>query len=87
MARSDLLVSIVRAAATGDRQTLKSAAEALAADERAKKHHILADRLQRALSAVPVTPPPLTTSSSSGPTSGREAILEVQPSITVALYI
>jgi len=36
MARSDLLVSLVRAAAGGDRETLKSTTEALAADERAK---------------------------------------------------
>ena len=79
MARSDLLVSLVRAGAAGDRETLRSTTEALAADERAKKHHILADRLQRALSAVPVTPPPLTTSTASGGGSGREAIIEVQP--------
>ena len=78
MARSDLLVSLVRAAAAGDRDTLRSTAEALAADERAKNHHILADRLQRALSAVPVTPAPLATSASAG-NSGREAIIEVQP--------
>jgi SpoVK/Ycf46/Vps4 family AAA+-type ATPase len=77
MARSDLLVSLVRAAATGDRDSLRSTTEALAADERAKKHHILADRLQRALSAVPVTPPTLTTSSSPS-VSGREAIFEVE---------
>jgi hypothetical protein len=81
MARSDLLVSLVRAAATGDREALKSTAEALAADERAKKHHILADRLQRALSAVPVTPPPLTTSVGAGTASGREAIIEIEPRI------
>lgn len=78
MARSDLLVSLVRAAAVGDRETLKSSAEALAADERAKNHHILADRLQRALAAVPVTPPSLATSVSSG-NGGREAIIEVTP--------
>lgn len=79
MARSDLLVSLVRAGAAGDREMLKSTAEALMADERAKKHHILADRLQRALSAVPITPPPLTTSATSGSGSGREAIIEVEP--------
>jgi hypothetical protein len=71
----------VRAAATGDRETIKSTTEALAADERAKKHHILADRLQRALSAVPVTPPPLTTSVVSSGGSGREAIMQVEPRI------
>ena len=79
MARSDLLISLVRAAAAGDRETVRSTAEALAADERAKKHHILADRLQRALSTVPVTPPPLTMSPPSSSASGREAIIEIQP--------
>ncbi|MGC6401600.1 AAA family ATPase [Sphingomonas sp. FW199] len=78
MARSDLLVSLVRASAAGDRETVRSATEALVADERAKKHYIVADRLQRALSAVPVTPPALTsTSLQLNPTSGRDAILEV----------
>ena len=78
MARSDLLISIVRAGATGDRETLKSAAEALMADERAKKHHVLADRLQRALSTVAVTPPSLTASNK--PNSGaQESIIEVRP--------
>ncbi|SMF65764.1 ATPase family associated with various cellular activities (AAA) [Azospirillum oryzae] len=80
MARSDLLVSLVRAGIAGERETLKSTVEAIVADERAKSHHILADRLQRALSTVAVTPPPLT--SSSIPTSGgRDAILEVTPTI------
>ena len=79
MARSDLLVSLVRAGAAGDRETLRATAEALAADERAKNHHVLADRLQRALSAVPVTPPPMTTSAAGGGGSGREAIIEVEP--------
>ena len=35
MARSDLLVSLIRAGATGDQETLKSTTEALMADERA----------------------------------------------------
>ena len=81
MARSDLLISLVRAASAGDRETLKSTAEALAADERAKKHHILADRLERALTAVPVTPPPLTGGSRTETGSGREAIIEIEPRI------
>lgn len=62
MARADHLVSLVRASVAGDRETLRAAAEAIAADERAKNHHIVADRIERALSTVPVTPPPLTTS-------------------------
>jgi SpoVK/Ycf46/Vps4 family AAA+-type ATPase len=71
-------VSLLRAGAVGDREALRSTAEALVADERAKKHYIVADRLQRALSTIPVTPPALTSSSPQpNPTNGREAILEV----------
>lgn len=80
MARADHLVSLVRASAIGDRETLRSATEAIVADERAKKHHIVADRLERALSTVPVTPPPLTTSQTQiGP--GRDTIIEVTPRV------
>ena len=80
MARADHLVSLVRASVAGDRETLRAATEAIVADERAKKHHILADRLERALSTVPVTPPPLTTSQPQiGP--GRDTILEVEPKV------
>lgn len=81
MARSDLLVSLVRAATAGDRDVVKRTAEAMAADERAKNHHILADRLQRALSAVQVSPPSLTSSSATkaGQGDGRDAVLEIEP--------
>jgi len=81
MARSDLLISLVRAGATGDRATLRTTAEALVADERAKKHNILADRIQRALSAISVTPPALTTSAPSAQANGRDAILELEPRV------
>ena len=49
MARSDLLVSLVRAGASGDSKELTSTVEAIIAEERAKQHNILADRLARAL--------------------------------------
>jgi SpoVK/Ycf46/Vps4 family AAA+-type ATPase len=81
MARSDLLVSLVRAGVAGDKDMLRSTAEALMADERAKKHHVVADRLQRALSTISVTPPALTTSSSTGQLQGRDAILELEARI------
>jgi len=45
MARADLILNLVRAAARGDRAQLQKTVEALAADERAKNHGILADRL------------------------------------------
>ncbi|MCP1557271.1 UNVERIFIED_ORG: SpoVK/Ycf46/Vps4 family AAA+-type ATPase [Methylobacterium sp. SuP10 SLI 274] len=84
MARSDLLIALVRAGAAGDRDTLRVTAEALAADERAKNHNIVADRIQRALAAVPITPPALTASAHQLATaSGREAILEIAPRLSL----
>lgn len=77
MARSDLLLSIVRAGATGDRAALRSSVEAAVAEERGKNHHILADRLQKALSSVTVTPP--TVSSALTNQSGKDTILETVP--------
>ena len=49
MARSDLLISLVRAGAAGDRRELARTVETLVAEERARQHNILADRLTRAL--------------------------------------
>lgn len=49
MARSDLLVSLVKAGASGDRKSLSSTVEAIIAEERAKQHNVLADRLTRVL--------------------------------------
>jgi SpoVK/Ycf46/Vps4 family AAA+-type ATPase len=83
MAKSDLLISLVRAGAAGDKSMLRSTVEAIMADERAKSHHALADRLERALQAVAITPPSLVTSQRSAQTSGRDTILEVTPKITL----
>lgn len=52
MTRSDLLIDLVRAGAQGDTERLRTAAAAIAADERAKKHDGVADRITRALDAV-----------------------------------
>lgn len=51
MARSDLLVSLVKAGTTGDRRGFKSAAEAIIAEERAKRHNVLADQLANVIQA------------------------------------
>jgi len=83
MARSDLLISLVRAGVAGDRAMLKSTTEALVAEERAQNHHILADRLERALSTVPVTPPALTTAASPAG-SGKDTILELEPRVRLS---
>jgi SpoVK/Ycf46/Vps4 family AAA+-type ATPase len=45
MARSDLLLSLVRAGAKGDTSLLRKTVEAIVAEERSKQHHVLADRL------------------------------------------
>ncbi len=45
MARSDLLISLARAANTGDRKLLRNILEAIVAEERAKQHNVLAERL------------------------------------------
>ncbi len=49
MARSDLLLALVRASSQGDQDRVRVAIEALVADERAKRHHVLAERLEEAL--------------------------------------
>ena len=49
MARSDLLLSLVRAATHGDSSLLRRSVEALISEERAKQHHVLADRLEAQL--------------------------------------
>lgn len=66
MSRSDLLVSLVKASTTGDRQTVRQVAEALIADERAKQHNVLADRLAKALYSASIN----------GSSNGRSASIE-----------
>jgi hypothetical protein len=45
MPRADLIVNLVKAGSQGDQQMFRSTVEAIAAEERAKKHGQLADRL------------------------------------------
>ena len=45
MARADLVLNLIKAGTQGDRLQFQKSVEALAADERAKNHSILADRL------------------------------------------
>lgn len=49
MPRADLIVNLVRAGTQGDQQTFRSTVEAIAAEERAKRHTQLADRLEENL--------------------------------------
>ena len=45
MARADLILTLIKASRQGDDQQVRKTVEALAAEERAKNHTILADRL------------------------------------------
>ena len=51
MARADLLLNLVRAGAKGDPVLFRETLEALIVEERAKQHHVLADRLAAHLHA------------------------------------
>lgn len=53
MARGDLLIALVQSGAAGDEVSFRRAAEALIAEERAKKHGILATQLTDALTRRP----------------------------------
>lgn len=47
MARSDLLLNLVRAGVAGDNRTFRTAVHAIVAEERAKQHNVIADKLER----------------------------------------
>ena len=49
MARSDLLISLVKAGSSGDSRSVRATAEAIIAEEKAKNHNVLADRLTKAM--------------------------------------
>lgn len=49
MARSDLLINLVKASSSGDQRLMRSTIEAIVAEEKAKQHHVLADQLQKAM--------------------------------------
>lgn len=53
MARADLIVNLVKAGVTGDQQSVKTVTEAIVAEERAKSHTVLAERLEQVLRHTP----------------------------------
>ena len=76
MARSDLLISLVRAATSGDRAMLRTTVEAMAAEERAQQHDALADRLTRALNSQITSS---VAAAASKALSGRDLVFEARP--------
>lgn len=81
MARADLILSLVRAGASGDKALLRSTVDALAADERSKRHTVLADRLTRALNTS--MPSTVQAVPSAPAQSGRDFLLEINPQRTL----
>jgi len=53
MARSDLIIDLVKAGISGDQGSVRVTAEAIAADERQKKHTGVAERISKALISKP----------------------------------
>ncbi len=52
MARADLLVRLVQSGVKGDKNSFKKIVEAIIAEERSKKHNVLASRLEEALQNI-----------------------------------
>lgn len=75
MARSDLLLQLVRAGAQGNPVGFRSALEALVAEERNKQHHVLADRLAAHLNGVPARKP----RPPNGGAAPSQVLIEVHP--------
>ena len=86
MARSDLLLSLVKAGATGDKTMLRSTVEALAADERAKRHNSLADQLTRALQASNQLPL-MSVAPAVGHPNGKDFLAETLPKRTLSSLV
>jgi SpoVK/Ycf46/Vps4 family AAA+-type ATPase len=79
MARSDLLISLVKAGTSGDRHGFQKAAEAIIAEERAKRHDVLADRLVKAIQPNGGSTHSLTFAVSSPVDRGKDFITEIMP--------
>ena len=79
MSRSDLLVSLVKAVASGDPRLTRSTVEAIIAEERSKQHNILADKLTTAMTDLANGAVHSQQSLSVSNHRGRDFIAEVKP--------
>lgn len=78
MARGDLLVALVKAGSTGDKGTFRTTAEAIIAEERAKRHDVLADRLTEVIRSNG-SPMNGATAAYEPHSRSRELVTEVRP--------
>jgi SpoVK/Ycf46/Vps4 family AAA+-type ATPase len=80
MARSDLLLALVRAGANGDQTGFRRTVEALVAEERAKKHGILAKELADVIARIPpALPSAHATNGTAARTTFEDLVLETVP--------
>ena len=79
MARSDLLVSLVKSVAAGDRRLTRSTVEAIIAEERSKQHNVVAERLTNAMRDMGNGVNRLQVPQLERAPRGRDFIAEVQP--------
>ena len=66
MARADLLTDLVKFGTTDDKARFRKVAEAIIAEERAKKHTVLADKLEEALRHSKLPPKPIADNNGNG---------------------
>lgn len=76
MARADLIVNLVKAGVSGDLQSARTVSEAIVAEERAKQHTVLAERLEQVLKFNGIRQ---TAASMNGRHPGKEFLHEIIP--------
>lgn len=79
MARSDLLVSLVKAGSSGDRRLMRSTVDAIIAEERSKQHNVLAERLAKAMNGLASGGAQLNFAPPESSGRGRDFLAEIQP--------
>ncbi len=79
MARSDLLVNLVKAGAAGDKRLMRSTVEAIIAEERSKQHNVLAERLSKAMNGLANGAAQMAHAPQDHNARGRDFLAEIQP--------
>jgi ATP-dependent 26S proteasome regulatory subunit len=82
MARSDLLINLVRSSVRGDKTAFKKTVEAIVAEERAKQHNLVADKIEKAFRSTNArdnSPVHSSLPSADSSSRARDFIAEVRP--------
>lgn len=85
VSRSDLLLQLIQSGGSGDKQLFKKVVEAIIAEERAKQHFTLAEKLQESLNQINVTSEKMGfVSSSRKVENGTNLLYEIKPEISLS---